>query len=51
MFLSIQNNYLDYEEPYFGSSKTNDLLLGLIDENMIHKNYLGYKLQIIVKKN
>lgn len=49
--IAIINNYLDYEDPYFGSSKSNDLLLGLIDEKMIHKNYLGYKLQIIVKKN
>ena len=47
--IAIINNYLDYEDPYFGSSKSNDLLLGLIDENMIHKNYLGYKFQIILR--
>lgn len=47
--ISVMNNYLDYEDPYFGSSKTNELLLGLIDEKMIHKNYLGYKFQIIIR--
>jgi len=47
--ISVLNNYVNYEQPYFGSAKSNILLSGLIDEDSIHKNFLGYKLQVIIR--
>lgn len=49
--ISVINNYLDYEDPYFGSSVYKNKILGIIGEKEIHANKLGYKLQIILKKD
>lgn len=45
--ISVINNYLHYEDPYFGSSSFGPDLLGLIDEQAIHEKLLGYKLQVV----
>lgn len=43
--IAVLNNYLSYEDPYFGTPNFNLP----INENLIHKNLLGYKMQIIIK--
>lgn len=49
--IAVLNNYLSYNDPYFGVSDfKSNLLLGLIDENFVHKNLLGYKMQVIIKR-
>lgn len=44
--IAVLNNYLSYEDPYFG---TPDFNLP-INENLIHKNLLGYKMQVVMKR-
>ena len=45
--ISVLNNHLSYESPYFGSFNK-DCLFGLIDEQVIHKKLLGYKMQVVL---
>ncbi len=47
---SVLNNYLHYEDPYFGSSAHGTTLLDLIDEPTLHAHLLGYKLQIVLAR-
>nr|VFK27772.1 MAG: Methyltransferase domain-containing protein [Candidatus Kentron sp. MB]VFK30238.1 MAG: Methyltransferase domain-containing protein [Candidatus Kentron sp. MB]VFK75146.1 MAG: Methyltransferase domain-containing protein [Candidatus Kentron sp. MB] len=44
--IGVINNYLNYDNPYFGNSKNREDILSLVDEKTIHKNLLGYKYQI-----
>lgn len=46
--LGPTRNYLNYEDPYFGSFAP-DEQLEFLAPDVIHKNLLGYKLQIIMK--
>lgn len=46
--ISVLNNHLAYENPYFGSF-SKSCLFDLIDENIICKKLLGYKMQAILK--
>ena len=46
--LGVLNNYLTYKDPYQGSSDNFDSLFDLISDKEILKNFLGYKLQIVV---
>ena len=39
-----------YEDPYFGETNSNKIL-NTIDEKKLHKNFLGYKLKIVLQKN
>ena len=48
--IPIISNYLDYSHPYLGESKFGKSVLGLINEKKLHKNLLGYKMQVILKK-
>jgi 2-polyprenyl-3-methyl-5-hydroxy-6-metoxy-1,4-benzoquinol methylase len=38
------NNYLQYEDPYQGNSTNRESVMGLISEQTLHQNMLGYKL-------
>lgn len=48
--IPIMANYLDYQDPYFGEAKHDGKVAGLIDEKTIHKNFLGYKMQVVLRK-
>ena len=47
---SVLTNYLNYDHPYLGKGEKCTHLLDIIDESKLHDNYLGYKLQIVAKK-
>jgi len=47
--IAVMNNYLDYLDPYFGTSQYENKLLNLLDENFIHDNQIGYKLQVTLQ--
>lgn len=47
--LHVMNNYLNYEDPYFGSFEHNGKLFELLDEQMIVKMGYGYKAQVLIK--
>ena len=42
-------NYLGYESPYLGTVDHHKKILGLIDEETLHQNLLGYKLQVVMQ--
>jgi len=46
--IGVLNNYLSYEDPYFGNTTNKEHLFSLMDEELIHKKLLGYKLQVIL---
>jgi len=48
--IGILNNYLNYEHPYFGSTKNKEFIPNLLDEKAIHENLMGYKLQVVLGK-
>ena len=49
--IAVINNFLDYLDPYFGTSQYSDKVLNFIDEKTIHDNKIGYKLQVtLVRK-
>jgi len=48
--VSVLNNFLHYEDPYFGSSRYGTTVLDLLGESTIHENLLGYKLQIALTR-
>ena len=47
--MAVLINYLEYEDPYFGSQSLDGSLLNVITEDEIHKNLLGYKLQLVAQ--
>lgn len=47
--IPVVNNFLNYENPYFGSAPLQQNVLGLIDEEALHKALLGYKMQIVAR--
>lgn len=47
--IPIVANYLDYQDPYLGEAEHHGKVLGLIDEKKLHKNLLGYKMQIVLR--
>lgn len=47
--IPVINNYLSYEHPYFGNATHRSTLLGVIDEQFIHANLLGYKMQLVLR--
>ena len=47
--IPIIANYLDYQDPYLGEACHDGKVLGLIDEKTLHKNLLGYKMQIVLR--
>jgi hypothetical protein len=48
--IAVVNNYLDYLDPYFGTSHYENKVLNLLDEKFIHENKIGYKLQVTLEK-
>ncbi|MFA5935776.1 MAG: class I SAM-dependent methyltransferase [Patescibacteria group bacterium] len=50
--VAVLNNYLSYEDPYFGESSYDNRagLLGIIDEKLLHEHFFGYKLQVVLQK-
>jgi len=48
--IAVVNNYLDYLDPYFGTSQYENKILNLLDEKFIHSNLMGYKLQVTLEK-
>jgi SAM-dependent methyltransferase len=46
--IGVINNYLGYEHPYLGDIQNKNNILNIIDEDTLHKNLLGYKLQIVL---
>jgi len=48
--ISVVNNYLNYQDPYFGTSTGKEQVLGCIDPEYIESNLLGYKLQVVAKR-
>ena len=46
--IGVINNYLNYEDPYLGSTVNKKFIPNIIDENQIHETLQGYKLQIIL---
>jgi 2-polyprenyl-3-methyl-5-hydroxy-6-metoxy-1,4-benzoquinol methylase len=48
--IAVMNNFLDYQNPYFGNSQYSNNLLNLLDEDFIHSNKIGYKLQVTLEK-
>jgi len=47
--MAVLINYLEYEDPYFGSHMLDGSLLNVITEDEIHNNLLGYKLQLVAQ--
>ncbi len=48
--IGVMNNYLNYEDPYLGSTTNKKFISNLIDENKLHASLQGYKLQVILRK-
>ena len=46
--IGVINNYLSYEDPYFGGSTNTREVPGLINEEEMHKTLQGYKLQVVL---
>lgn len=49
--IGVINNYLNYDDPYLGETQNQSSVLNLVDENVIHDNLLGYKLQVVLKNS
>lgn len=49
--IAVTNNFLDYLDPYFGTSQYENKVLNLLDDKFIHENMIGYKLQVTLEKN
>lgn len=47
--IGVINNYLEYEDPYFGFSKNAQNLFGVIDETWVHERKIGYKFQACLR--
>jgi len=48
--IGVMNNYLNYEDPYFGSSTNTKTFLGGLDEKWLHNQKMGYKMQLVLRK-
>lgn len=48
--IAVLNNYLHYEDPYFGNMSYRDKLLNIVSPRLIHKNLLGYKMQVVLAR-
>lgn len=48
--IGVINNYLNYDNPYLGSTTNKKFVPNLIDEDKIHDSLQGYKLQVILGK-
>ena len=48
--IPIMANYLDYQDPYFGTAIHGGKVAGLIDEKTLHTHLLGYKMQVVLRR-
>ncbi len=48
--IGVMNNYLNYEDPYFGNSTNTKTFLGGLDEKWLHEQKMGYKMQLVLRK-
>ncbi len=48
--MNVLNNYLNYENGYTGTQDATNNLLGVVTEEQLHKNLLGYKIQAVLQK-
>lgn len=46
--LKVTKNYMAYQDPYFGNFVESDDL-GFLTHELVHKNLLGYKIQVILR--
>lgn len=46
--IGVMNNYLSYNDPYLGNTTNTSTLCSLIDEEALHQQRLGYKMQIVL---
>lgn len=49
--IGVMNNYLNYDDPYLGSTTETSLLATLIDDKMLHDAKMGYKMQIVLGRD
>ena len=49
--ISVMNNFLSDTDPYFGTSEYGEDLLNIVSAKTIHKNLLGYKIQILLQRD
>jgi hypothetical protein len=47
--IAVLNNYLSYDNPYFGYSNYGPKLMGFIDESQLHEELCGYKIQAVIR--
>lgn len=47
--IAVLNNYLSYDDPYFGYSNYGAKLMGFIDERQLHEELCGYKIQAVIR--
>ncbi len=48
--IGVMNNYLNYDDPYFGESTNTKTFLGGLDEKWLHEQKMGYKMQLVLRK-
>lgn len=48
--IGVMNNYLNYDDPYFGNSTNTKTFLGSLDEKWLHDQKMGYKMQLVLRK-
>ncbi len=46
--IGVINNYLNYEDPYLGSTTNKESIPNIIDEKILHENLQGYKIQVVL---
>ena len=45
--LAVVKNYLNYDDPYSGNYN-NSKKINFLDKKIVHQNFLGYKLQLLI---
>ena len=48
--IGIMNNFLNYDDPYFGNSQNTSTFLNTLDEQWLHAQKMGYKMQLVLRK-
>ncbi len=46
--IGVINNYLNYDEPYLGSTLNRTYIPNLVNEEVLHANLQGYKIQVVL---
>ncbi len=48
--IGIVNNFLDFKDPYLGDTSNVKNIFNVLSEKIMHKNKMGYKFQVCLKK-